>query len=36
MIQENYDLVIKRRLIEEHQQMEMRSGADSPSAHAVS
>ncbi|APA10435.1 predicted protein [Sclerotinia sclerotiorum 1980 UF-70] len=33
LIKEKYDLMIKRRLIEEHQQMEMRSGADSPSQH---
>ncbi|RAL68690.1 hypothetical protein DID88_007398 [Monilinia fructigena] len=33
LIQEKYDLMIKRRLIEEHQQMEIRSGADSPSQH---
>lgn len=36
MIKEKYDLMIKRRLIEEHQQMEMRSGADSPSQHNAS
>lgn len=36
LIQEKYDLMIKRRLIEEHQQMEIRSGADSPSQHDVS
>ncbi|ESZ97994.1 hypothetical protein SBOR_1607 [Sclerotinia borealis F-4128] len=35
MIKEKYDLIIKRRLIEEHQQMEMRSGADSPSQHEL-
>ncbi|QSZ30641.1 hypothetical protein DSL72_000199 [Monilinia vaccinii-corymbosi] len=33
LIQEKYDLIFKRRLIEEYQQMEMRSGADSPSQH---
>ncbi|KAM0317354.1 hypothetical protein ACHAO8_002452 [Botrytis cinerea] len=33
LIQEKYDLMIKRRLIEEYQQMEARYGADSPSQH---